>query len=140
MVTDDTTPDIPSDNPNLNEIEAVVVGVDADVGLNAVELQVLDLSGGFKTWLGPDAVLDLLSLLLRALTELLGRDDEHARCIEAKRLIETLARVGVDQRHIARRLGVSETLVSVWKRGRPPPSIERLTQLRRLVCGALRED
>jgi hypothetical protein len=140
MVTDASTPEIPGDNPNLHEIEAVVVGVRADSDLNAVELEVLDLRAGFKTWLGPDAVLDLMSRLLSALTELLGRDDEHARCIEAKRLIETLARVGVDQKHIARRLGVSDTLVSVWKRGRPSPSIERLNQLRRLARGALRED
>jgi Trp operon repressor len=139
MVTDASTPEIPGDSPNLYEIEAVVVGVRPDSDLNAVELEVLDLGAGFKTWLGPDAVLDLLSRLLSALTELLGRD-EHARCIEAKRLIEALARVGVDQKHIARRLGVSDTMVSVWKRGRPSPSIERLSQLRHLARGALRED
>jgi hypothetical protein len=91
MVTDDTTPDIPSDNPYLDEIEAVVVGVDADVGLNAVELQVLDLSGGFRTWLGPDAALDLLLRLLSALAELLGREDKDVRSTEAMRLIKILA-------------------------------------------------
>jgi hypothetical protein len=141
MVTVGSTRDIPSGSPNLNEIEAVVVGVDADVGLNAVKLEVLDLNGGFKTWLGPDAALDLLLRLLSALAELLGREDRDVRSIEATRLIEILARFGVDQKHIAQRMGVSDTMISLWKRGRgPAPSLERLAQLRCLARGALRKD
>jgi hypothetical protein len=38
-------------------------------------------------------------------------------------------------------MGVSDTMISLWKRGRgPAPSLERLAQLRCLARGALRKD
>jgi hypothetical protein len=126
------------DNSPTHPIEAAMVEVRADHDLNAVELEVHGQTGAESTTLlAPDAALDLLARVLRAVAELLGRDDEHARGFEGVRLIETLCRLGIDQKHIAEGLGVSDTAVSMWKRNKAIPSARRLAQLRHLLSGAL---
>ena len=126
------------DNSPTHAIEAAMVEVRADHDLNAVELESHDQTGPLSTTLlTPDAALDLLGRVLGAAAELLGRDDEHARGFESVRLIETLGRLGIDQKHIAERLGVSDTAVSMWKRNKAIPSARRVAQLRHLLSGAL---
>jgi hypothetical protein len=120
-------------------IEAAHRTVRADVDLNALEVEIADPDGqGISTLLDPAAVVELLARLLDGLGELLGRDREDVRKAEARRTIAALKRLGLDQRFIAKRLGVSETLVSGWRRGRAVPNAERLVQLRRLLRGAVR--
>jgi Helix-turn-helix len=122
-------------------IEAAHRSVRADLDLNALEVEIADQDGqGISTLLDPAAVVDLLARLLDGLGELLGRDREDVRKAEAQRTIDALRRLGLDQRAIAKRLGVSETLVSGWRRGRAIPNAKRLLQLRRLLRGAVRTD
>lgn len=130
----------PARNPAITCIEAPHIEVAANHDLNAVELRVIDERlAGFSTLLGPSGVLDLLVRLATALGELLGVSD-LARVSEAQHLLAVLKRLDVRQREVARRLGVSDSLISKWKLGRMAPTVEEIEALRRVVRGLIRTD
>jgi hypothetical protein len=109
--------------------------------LHAVKLRVLDEGGaGCATLIDPPGCADLLARLASALRDLIGEADQATRAAEAQTLIETLVRVGLNQSDIAKALGVSNSYISMWKRGMQAPSGKRLTELRLLLRKALRTD
>jgi hypothetical protein len=53
MATDESAPGVSGEQPAIVEIECAELRTIAHLGLNAVELTVVDPSGkGFRTWLG----------------------------------------------------------------------------------------
>ena len=53
---------------------------------------------------------------------------------EEIRLLRRISSWGLTQREVARRLGVSQALVSMWARGRRKPGRVRMAALRQLVA------
>ena len=54
--------------------------------------------------------------------------------VEEIRLLRRLSSWGLTQREVARRLGVTQALVSMWAHGRRKPGPARMAALRQLVA------
>ena len=123
----------------LTGIEPVFVCIGPDHDVNAVELRIADDRGhGFAVLFGPEAAGDVIARLTVALSALTGRGDVE-RIGEAQRLVGVLKEaVGWRQREIARRVGVTDLVLSLWLSGKMAPPLERVEQLRAIVRGALR--
>jgi hypothetical protein len=144
MAIDNCTPGKTGGNPDISTItgiEPVHVCVRAEHDLNAVELNVADGSGsGFSVLLSPDHACDLVARLSGAISLLAGSSDV-ARLAEGQRLLRVLKEAaGWSQRTIARKMGVADSIVSLWVTGREPPAPGRLAELGCLVKRALRND
>ena len=60
--------------------------------------------------------------------------------VEEIRLLRRLSSWGLTQREVARRLGVTQALVSMWATGRRKPGPARLAALRQLVADTRSEE
>jgi hypothetical protein len=127
-------------SPTIATIEPVSVLCHADLDVHGVALEIADDTGaGVATILDPDVALDLTVRLSSALAKLRGGPAPTGRMCEAQRLITVLRDAcGMRQLTIAEKLGVGDSVLSMWRHGRQAPSAAHLAELRRLVKAALR--
>jgi hypothetical protein len=75
MATDESAPGVSGEQPAIVEIECAELRTIAHLGLNAVELTVVDPSGkGFRTWLGADLAPTAALRFCAAVVRLIGGD------------------------------------------------------------------